>query len=721
MTVVIARSRRGLLSTLAALVVLAVGATAALAFWSTHGAGSATASTGSLGAPTGVTAAATGTNVLVSWAQASPPAGSSAASVSYQVFRSGTVAAVCSTSGLTNTSCTDSGVPSGTYNYTVKALMGSWTATSTASSNVTVVAASKLAVISSALSGSASSSATLGPVTVQIQDANGNPAPGTATTMNLSSSSTGAVFALTTGGASITSLTVPSGQSSASFYYGDTKAGTPTITAAATGLTSATQLENVTAAAANTVSVNSGSGQSAVIGGNYSTLLAATVTDQFGNPVSGTSVTFAAPGSGASGTFANTTTTTSATTTSAGVATATAIKANNVAGTFTVTATVSGHTPASFSMTNLAGPAAVVATVSGDNQQTTVGQPYSTALVVSVKDASGNPVSGASVTFAAPASGASGTFANGTASTTATSDATGQATSSIFTANTTAGGVAVSATSGSATSAGFSLINKPAAASKLIFSTAPSGNQTATATASMGPYQVQEQDSFGNSVPAGSGVTVSLSTSATTGSHFFSTTQNGVAGTAITSVAITSGNSTSGSFYYADNKAGAPTLTASASGIASNATTPPTIVAAVANRAVFTNCSVTGAGATAACSASGGSSNVSLPSKQGQTPAGTFTASVTLIDQFGNVATNSTGGALTVTVAFAGASASDKGHFTAGSSAQTVNTPLSVANGSSQSGTTFTFTPDGNADNPYGTISTAGAGLTAVNATLRVT
>ena len=40
---------------------------------------------------------------------------------------------------------------------------------------------------------------------------------------------------------------IPGSNSTASFYYGDTKAGTPTITAAGTGLTSATQTATITA------------------------------------------------------------------------------------------------------------------------------------------------------------------------------------------------------------------------------------------------------------------------------------------------------------------------------------------------------------------------------------------------------------------------------------------------------------------------------------------
>src|SRR5204862_1198779 len=47
----------------------------------------------------------------------------------------------------------------------------------------------------------------------------------------------------------ITSVTIVSGASSASFKYNDPKAGTPTITAASSGLSSATQLETVTVGA----------------------------------------------------------------------------------------------------------------------------------------------------------------------------------------------------------------------------------------------------------------------------------------------------------------------------------------------------------------------------------------------------------------------------------------------------------------------------------------
>ncbi|GAB3548625.1 hypothetical protein GCM10027404_12840 [Arthrobacter tumbae] len=68
--------------------------------------------------------------------------------------------------------------------------------------------------------------------------------------ISLSSNSTGVrVFSGTSNGASVTSVTIPAGSSTVSFYYGDTKAGIPTITTAGPGLSGATQTATITAAA----------------------------------------------------------------------------------------------------------------------------------------------------------------------------------------------------------------------------------------------------------------------------------------------------------------------------------------------------------------------------------------------------------------------------------------------------------------------------------------
>ena len=70
-------------------------------------------------------------------------------------------------------------------------------------------------------------------------------------TVNLTSTSLGGVFYNSTGTAEISSLTIPAGSDTASFTYKDLVAGTPTLTAAATGLASGTQQETVAAAMAS--------------------------------------------------------------------------------------------------------------------------------------------------------------------------------------------------------------------------------------------------------------------------------------------------------------------------------------------------------------------------------------------------------------------------------------------------------------------------------------
>jgi hypothetical protein len=104
-----------------------------------------------------------------------------------------------------------------------------------------------------------------------------------------------------------------------------------------------------------------GSPQSAPVGQKFKAPLTATVTTS-GVGTSGEKVTFTAPASGASGTFANGTATETDITNNLGVATSSAFSANATAGTYKVTATVSGAAaPVSFSLTNI-GVTPVVAT-----------------------------------------------------------------------------------------------------------------------------------------------------------------------------------------------------------------------------------------------------------------------------------------------------------------------------------------------------------------------
>ena len=87
----------------------------------------------------------------------------------------------------------------------------------------------------------------------------------------------------------------------------------------------------------------------------FDTPLQAAVLDSVGTPVDDVTVTFSAPGSGASGTFADSgTSTTMAATDGGGVATAATFTANGLTGSYVVTATVNGVvTPAEFLLTNI--------------------------------------------------------------------------------------------------------------------------------------------------------------------------------------------------------------------------------------------------------------------------------------------------------------------------------------------------------------------------------
>ena len=104
------------------------------------------------------------------------------------------------------------------------------------------------------------------------------------------------------------------------------------------------------------------------------------------------------------------------------------------------------------------GPPASIAATGGTPQTTVILAAFPAPLAATVADADGNPISGATVTFAAPDTGASGTFAN--AVDTAITNTAGVATSAVFTANGTLGSYTVTAaTPGVSGSAAFNLTN----------------------------------------------------------------------------------------------------------------------------------------------------------------------------------------------------------------------------------------------------------------------
>ncbi len=295
---------------------------------------------------------------------------------------------------------------------------------------------------------------------------NGTPTAGVTVTFTAPSSGASGAFA----GSVSTATTDANGKAtSVAFAANSTVGGPYTVTASAPGATSAAsfKLTNTsdasTAGAPAAIAATSGSGQSAQVSTAFQNPLVATVVDSHSNPVSGVLVTFTTPASGASGGFAGGIKT--ATTDANGKATSAVFTANASAGPYTVAATVSGvSTPANFTLTNSTTPVETVTVTSGSGQSAVVTSAFSSPLVATVTTG-GVPNSGVSVTFTAPATGASGTFGDtGNNITTATTNASGVATSALFTANTTAGGpyTVVASASGAGSSANFSLTDSNA-------------------------------------------------------------------------------------------------------------------------------------------------------------------------------------------------------------------------------------------------------------------
>ena len=165
----------------------------------------------------------------------------------------------------------------------------------------------------------------------------------------------------------------------------------------------------------------SGDEQEGLAGGELAEPFVVSVLDQNGNPLAGTTVTFAVTAGG--GTLSATTDTTGEN----GLAASTLTLGSNPGGN-TVEVTVAGLNPTTFIALGVAIPR-TLSRVSGDQQQGAPGTTLPAPLVVSVLDQNGTAFAGASVTFAV-------TAGEGTLSaTTVTTDADGQAASILTLGN----------------------------------------------------------------------------------------------------------------------------------------------------------------------------------------------------------------------------------------------------------------------------------------------
>jgi adhesin/invasin len=415
-----------------------------------------------------------------------------------------------------------------------------------------------------ALSGtlqSATVSTAFAPLQALVTDSFGNPVGGASVTFAVVAGSQGAsgTFA---GNATVT--TNANGVATAPTLTAGTVAGSFLATASVSGAANAASFTLTdTPGAASSVTAVGGTPQNTIIASTFGTALQAKVVDAFGNPVAGVPVTFAAPLAGPSGTFNALTT---VLTDTRGIATAPALTANHIVGSFTVTATVAGITnPANFTLTNTIVPAAIK-TFAGTPQHTTVNTAYASVLKARVTDSHGKPVAGITVVFELPA-GASGTFAG---SATVVTDANGVATAPALTANTTAGTFIVNAwVAGVATPAKFTLTNTAgAAASVKTFLGTPQSAKLGKTYAQH--LEAEVLDAFGNPV---SGVKVIFTAPASGASGSFSRKTTATATTNGKGVATAPA-------FTANNQAGSFSVTASVTGIASTASFSLTNVAA---------------------------------------------------------------------------------------------------------------------------------------------
>ncbi len=229
-----------------------------------------------------------------------------------------------------------------------------------------------------------------------------------------------------------------------------------------TGIEADFNLTNTTAGAANGVKATSGSGQSAKVGAQFALPLSVQVDDAYGDPVADETVDYTVvTTSGAGASFLGGGSSATAQTNQSGLATSPVLVAGTTVGSYTVTASVAGvNTSATFTLKNISsGPYALTAGA-GTSQATELGTDFAVPLAVTVSDQSGNAVSGAAVTFRAPASGASGAFAGSGAAVVVDTDANGVATAPYFSANDTPGGYIVTAkVAGLAAQATFALVN----------------------------------------------------------------------------------------------------------------------------------------------------------------------------------------------------------------------------------------------------------------------
>jgi adhesin/invasin len=344
------------------------------------------------------------------------------------------------------------------------------------------------------------------PVVVEVTDVSDRPVAGAAVEIEL-------------GGVLDTVRTSTDGRAGAELALGSTIGKTTghvrVVAPAAPNLVQSTFTATALSASANELAMVSGDDQSAAAGTALTDPLIVSVTDAFGNPVSGVVITWTAVGGGS----------VSAPTTTTDVEGRTSITRvlGPTAGAQSTTASAAGlaGSPVTFNHTATPGNAAGVQPVSGDGQRAPPRTTLPDPIEVAVTDADGNPVSGAAVTWVITAGGGS------VDPTTSVTDATGHA-STTWTLGPSVGSNTVDAVVSGVGIAHFTATAVAGSAAKIVI--VSGNNQSGQVGTQLGAdLVVQVQDADGNAV---SGATVTWSVVSGGGTVAPATTTTGANGQA---------------------------------------------------------------------------------------------------------------------------------------------------------------------------------------------
>ena len=404
------------------------------------------------------------------------------------------------------------------------------------SQSETILNASQIAFSTAAVKGPASSSADIGPITIKLEKSNGAgqvvPA-GASVVVSLSSSSSGGIFSLTSGGATVTTVTIGAGASSATFYYGDSIVGSPTLTASAGLLTPGTQVETITTGIPYQLVITTSalSGTTSAIPNLGPITLA--IEDSGGSQVDASAdqtITLSSTsGTGAFSVYSGgscSSVTVSSVIIVGGTSNISICYGDITVGTPTITATTTGLTVNSASQTETVnvGPPYQIVITSASLSNLASATPDIGPIDVAIQDAYGNPSPvGSTQTITVSSSSASGTFSAWTgtscSATTFTSFtiATGSDSAQICYGNTLASTQTITLTTTGLTvnSVSQSETVTPQSPYQLAASGSYSGPKSSSPN--MGPITVSLEDQFGNPTKATSNTTVNVSDSPTGG------------------------------------------------------------------------------------------------------------------------------------------------------------------------------------------------------------